>query len=163
MQSHLVMPSSSVATRPRPAHRRVWRVVTDTAPAYAPTVADAYGVTSAASDTASPFSSRHPSPTRTSKWPLLAMYVPLLTLKSQGQPRAGPLPPWLPIAANSRTAGRFGQESKIGEADAVGALDRFCPPRTIEQREPNELHPGGSLTLESAIRPSGPVFASRAS
>lgn len=39
--------------------------------------------------------------------------------------------PWLPIVAVSGTAGRFRQESKIGAADAGGALDGSCPPRTM--------------------------------
>ena len=46
-------------------------------------------------------------------------------------PGFGLVLPGLPIAADSGTAGRFCQESKIGGADAEGALDGFCPGRTI--------------------------------
>jgi hypothetical protein len=37
----------------------------------------------------------------------------------------------LSIAVKSELSGGFCQESKIGVADAEGALDRFCPSRTI--------------------------------
>jgi hypothetical protein len=62
---------------------------------------------------------------------------------------------WLLIAADSRRAGRLCQESKIGVADAVGALDRFCPPRTMTEREPARRALKHCVVVK-AVRPCGP-------